>query len=79
MLPQDIPSSLGQEIMADYFHHTGKEYILICDLFNRYPFLFKVTSKSALSLFPKIQELIAQYGPPAKFTLTMALPLLPVS
>ena len=56
MLPQDIPNGLWQEITADYFYNTGKEYILICDLFNRYPFLFKITSKSALSLFQKYKS-----------------------
>ena len=34
--------------------------------FMKYPFLYNVTSKSALSLFQNLQELIAQYGPPSR-------------
>ena len=52
MLPWDIPDGPWQEIAANYCQHKGKVYLLICDLFSKYPFLFKVTSKSAL-LCPK--------------------------
>ena len=27
--------------------YKGKDYLLICDLFNNYPFLYKTTTKSA--------------------------------
>ena len=77
MLPQDIPDGLWQEITAHYFTHKGRNYLLVCDLFSKDLFLYKVTSKSALFLSQKLQELIAQYGPPTEFTLTMALLLHP--
>ena len=64
MLHQDIPHGPWQEIAADYFNH--KADYLICNLFSRYPFLYKVTSKSALCLSQKLQELIPQYGPPIR-------------
>ena len=54
MLPCDIPDGPWQEIRTDYLHHKGKEYLLICDLFIKYTFLFKVNSKSALSLSQKL-------------------------
>ena len=75
-LPQDIPKGLWQEIAANYFNHKGKEYLLIYNMFSKYPFLYKVTSKPALSLSQKLQELITKYGPPAESTQTIALPLL---
>ena len=50
MLPWDIPNSLWQEITTNYFNHKGKDYLLICDLLSKYPFLIQ-----------KTQELIAQY------------------
>ena len=50
MLSRDIPHSPWQEIIADYLTHKGKEYFLICDLFSKYPFLSKVTSKLAHSV-----------------------------
>ena len=64
MLPWNIPEYLWQ-ITADYFHHKGKECLLICNLFSKYPFLFQVTSKSAHFLSQKLQELISPSGPPS--------------
>ena len=50
MLPRDIPDGPWQEIAADYFTHKGKEYLLICDLFSKYP--FPVQSFIQVCLFP---------------------------
>ena len=61
MLPWDIPGGPWQEITTNYFTHKGKDYLLVCDSFSKYPFLYKVTS---LSLSQKLKELITQYGPP---------------
>ena len=38
MLPRDITNGPWQEITADYLTHKGKEYLLICNLFSKYPF-----------------------------------------
>ena len=64
MLPRDIPDGPWQEIPADYLIHKGKEYLLVCDLFIKYPFLYKVSTKSTQSLSMHLLELILQYGPP---------------
>ena len=50
MLPRDIPDGPWQEITVDYLTHKCGEYLLICDLFGKYPFLYKVFNKSAQSL-----------------------------
>ena len=47
MLPRDVPDGPWQEIAADYLTHQGKEYLLICNVFSKYPFLYKVANKSA--------------------------------
>ena len=44
--------------------HKSHEYLIICDAFRKYPFVFKVRSKSATSLCTRLLELISQYGPP---------------
>ena len=71
---QDIPNGLWQEISADYFHHNSKDYLLVCDIFSKYTFLFKVNSMSTYSLSQRIQELISQYGTQVPSTWTIALP-----
>ena len=50
MLPRDISDGPWQDIAADYITHKGQEYLIICDAFSKYPFVFKVTTKSTQSL-----------------------------
>ena len=76
MLPRDVPDGLWQEIAADYLTHQGKEYLLICNLFSKYPFLNKVTTKSAQSLCACLLELISQYGTPSLFSTDNGQPFL---
>ena len=64
MLPRDIPDGPWQVITADYMTHKGHEYLIICNALSKYPFVYKVMSKSAQSLCTHLLELISQYGPP---------------
>ena len=47
MLPRDIPDGPWQDIAADYMTHKSHEYLIICNAFNKYLFVYKVSSKSA--------------------------------
>ena len=64
MQPRDIPDGPWQEIIADYLTHKGKDYLLICNLFSKNPFLYRVPTKSVQSLSMGLQELISQYELP---------------
>ena len=64
MLPRDIPDGPWQDIAVDYMTFKSHEYLIICDTFSKYPFVYKVTSKSAQSLCLHLLELILQYKPP---------------
>ena len=50
MLPRDIPDGPWQKITVDYLNLKGREYLLVWDLFSKYPFLYKVSTKSDQSL-----------------------------
>ena len=50
--------------MADYFTYQNKEYLLIYDTFSKYPFAFKVTSKTVQSFTQTFKDLISQYRAP---------------
>ena len=62
MLPQDIPDGPWQDIAVDYVTNKG---LIICNAFSKYPFAYKVSTKSAQSLFMHLLELISQHGPPS--------------
>ena len=65
MLPRDVPDGPWQEVTANYIIHKARGYLLICDLFSKYPFLYKVSTKSVQSLCAYLPELISQHGPPS--------------
>ena len=67
MLPSDIPDGPWQELATDYFTHSGKDYLLITDPFSKYPFIFKVHSKTSDSISSCLQDLFSQYGTPRHF------------
>ena len=54
--------------MADFFHHDNSEYLLIADIFCKYPFLYRVSSKAAEPITLKFKSLISQYGPPRRLS-----------
>ena len=62
MLQRDIPYRPWQELAKDYFTHKGKEYLLIADTFSKYPFIYKIHSKTTYSIIQHLQDLFAQFG-----------------
>ena len=69
--------NIGTSTSTDYFSHECRDYLLICDLFSKYPCLYKVKSKSGLSLSQMLQELITQYRPPNTIYTNNGPPLAP--
>ena len=65
MVPRDIPDGPWQEIAADYLTYKVREYLLVCNLFSKYSFIYKVSTKSAQSLCVHLHKLISQYRPPS--------------
>ena len=59
VLHRDVPDGPWQDIAADYLTHQDKEYLLICDVFFKFSFLYKATTKSAQSLCACLLELIS--------------------
>ena len=67
ILPCDIPDGPRQEIAADYFTHSNKNYLLIANTFSKYPFLYAVHSKTSDSIIQCLQDLFSQFGTPTCF------------
>ena len=65
MFPRDVPNGSWQDIAVDYLTHQGKEYLLSCDVFSKYPFLYMVATKSTQFLCAHLLELTSQYGLPS--------------
>ena len=48
----------------DYFYMNGRLYILICDYYSKFPFLFQVKTKSFGNLRDHLEELFSVEGIP---------------
>ena len=46
----EVPQEPWERIAMDYFYMNGRLYILICDYFSKFPFLFQVKTTSFANL-----------------------------
>ena len=46
ILPHNIPKGPWQELAVDYLTHYGKDYLLITDPLSKYPFIYRINSKT---------------------------------
>ena len=58
----DVPQEPWERIAMDYFYMNGKLYILICDYFSKFPFLFQVKTMSFANLRDHLMELFSVEG-----------------
>ena len=60
----DVPQQPRKHIVMDYFYVNGRLYILICDYFSQYPFLFQTKTTNFANLKDHLQELFSIEGNP---------------
>ena len=60
----NVPEQPWECIAMDYFYASGKLYILICDYFSKFPFLFQMKSTSWANLKHHLMELFGIEGTP---------------
>ena len=61
--PHEIPNGPWMKLGMDYFDLKGKSYILICDYFSKFPFMFSCKTSWG-SLKDRLIELFANEGYP---------------
>ena len=60
----DVPQEPWERIAMDYFYMNGRLYILICDYFSKFPFMFQVKTTSFANLKDHLEELFSVEGIP---------------
>ena len=70
----DVPKEPWERIAMDYFYMNGRLYILICDYFSKFPFLFQVKTMSFANLKDHLQELFSVEGIPDEIMSDNGLP-----
>ena len=61
--PHEIPEGPWRKLGMDYFHFNGNSYVLICDYFSKFPFMYKAKT-SFWSLRDHLIELFSIEGYP---------------
>ena len=59
-----VPQEPWERIAMDYFYMNGRLYILICDYFSKFPFMFQVKTTSFANLKDHLEELFSVEGIP---------------
>ena len=62
----NVPQQPWERIAMDYFYMNGRLYILICDYFSKFPFLFQTKTMSFANLKDHLQELFSVEGTPMR-------------
>ena len=70
----DVPLEPRERITMDYFYMNGRLYILICDYFSKFPFLFQVKTMSFANLKDHLMELFSVEGIPNEIMSDNGLP-----
>ena len=65
LLPHDIPEGPWRKVGIDYFTFDGSSYVLICDYFSKFPFLYRAKT-SFWSLRDRLIDLFSIEGYPDK-------------
>ena len=62
----EVPQEPWERIAMDYFYMNGRLYILICDYFSKFPFMFQVKTTSFTNLKDHLEELFSVEGNPMR-------------
>ena len=60
----DVPSQLWERIAMDHFYHSGRLYLIVCDYFSKFPFIFQTKSTSFANIKDQLEELFGLEGTP---------------
>ena len=61
---RDVPSQPWECITMDHFYQNGRLYLLVCDYFSKFPFIFQTKSTSFAYIKEQLEELFGLEGAP---------------
>ena len=60
----DVPSQPWERITMDQFYQNGRLYLLVCDYFSKFPFIFQTKLTSFAYIKEQLEELFGLEGTP---------------
>ena len=62
--PLDTPRHPWQVLASDLFHHNGRDYLLVVDLYSRYPEITALQSTTSKEIVKHLKSFFARHGIP---------------
>lgn len=64
LINRELPSENWENIAADLFYLDGKDFLLVVDMFSKYPELISLENTTSGNVINKLKNLFARYGIP---------------
>ncbi len=66
LLPHDIPPRPWHTLATDLFHWEAETYLLVADMFSKFPLIRRLTSMSSRSVISHMKGIFEEHGIPEK-------------
>ena len=66
LIPHDVPKHAWHTLATDLFHWNGTEYMLIADLYSKFPIIRKLTNMSSNTVINHIKGIFDEHGIPER-------------
>ena len=67
LINRELPNENWENIAADLFYVDGKDFLLVVDMFSKYPELISLKNTTSSNVIDKLKNLFARYGIPKIF------------
>ena len=66
LIPHDVPKHAWHTLATDLFHWNGTEYMLIADLYSKFPIIRKLTNVSSSTVINHLKGIVDEHGIPER-------------
>ena len=66
LIPYDVPKHAWHTLATDLFHWNGTDYMLIADLYSKFPTIRKLTNMSSSSVINNLKGIFDEHGIPER-------------
>ena len=64
LIPHEVPTLPWKKLATDLFEIDGRNFLLICDYFSKYPLVAEMKTTSSAAVAEKIEETMSLFGRP---------------
>ena len=66
LIPHDVPKRAWHTLATDQFHWNGTEYLLIADLYSKFPIVRTLRNTSSSTIINHLKGIVDEHGIPER-------------